>query len=65
MNNSINLPDDVVHLIRRAKKELRGEFVAYPLDSGLTIEEFRKDLTERLNQKKVDREITMQSGRNL
>ena len=46
------LPRDVIDLIRRAKKELPGEFVAYPLDSGLTVEEFRDSLLERLENAK-------------
>ena len=53
------LPKDVHDLIRRAKKELPGEFVAYPLDSGLTVEEFRDSLLERLeNAKKKKSETT-------
>ncbi|MBR0103383.1 MAG: hypothetical protein IJQ01_07790 [Selenomonadaceae bacterium] len=42
------MPDDVLALIRRAKKELPDEFVAYPLDSGMPIEDFRRDLQKRL-----------------
>ena len=51
MNSALKLPPDVLKFIRRAKKELPGEFVAYPLDSGLTIEEFRENLIKRLKEK--------------
>ena len=51
--------NSIIDLIRRAKKELPGEFVAYPLDSGLTVEEFRDSLLERLeNAKKKKSETT-------
>ena len=50
MKQVITLPEDVLELMRRAKKELPGEFVAYPLDSGMTIEEFRQSLLERLER---------------
>ena len=48
MSGAPTLPADVLALIRRAKKELPDEFVAYPLDSGISIEEFRRDLQKRL-----------------
>lgn len=56
MSGAPELPPDVLELIRRAKKELAGEFVAYPLDSGLTIEEFRRDLQRRLATRELNRE---------
>lgn len=52
------LPKDVIDLIRRAEKELPGEFVAYPLDSGLTVEEFRDSLLERLENAKKKKSET-------
>ena len=55
MSSAIKLPDDVIELIRQAKREFPGEFTAYPLDSGLTIEEFRENLIALLNDKKVEK----------
>lgn len=52
MSGAPELPPEVLELIRRAKKELPGEFVAYPLDSGFTIEEFRETLLKRLEAKR-------------
>ena len=46
------LPAEIIELIRCAKKNLPEEFVAYPLDSGLTIEEFRDGLLKRLEKAK-------------
>ena len=58
MSGAPKLPHDVLELIRRAKKELPGEFVAYPLDSGLTVEEFRDSLLERLENAKKKKSET-------
>ena len=58
MSGAPKLPHDVLELIRRAKKELPGEFVAYPLDSGLTIEEFREKLLKRLEKKRRSNDKT-------
>ena len=52
MSGAPELPPDVLALIRLARKELAGEFVAYPLDSGWTIEEFREKLLQRLEEKR-------------
>lgn len=60
MSGAPKLPADVLALIRRAKKELPGEFVAYPLDSGMSIEEFRQDLQKRL----ATREMKITKERN-
>lgn len=53
MSGAPKLPADVLALIRRAKKDLPNEFVAYPLDSGIPIEEFRKDLQKRLAERET------------
>lgn len=34
--------------MRRVREELPGEPWYYPLDSGMTVEEFRQSLLERL-----------------
>ena len=44
----IHFPEDVLDLMRRVREELPGEPWYYPLDSGLTIEEFRQILIDRL-----------------
>ncbi len=46
----INFPDDVRELMHRVREELPGEAWYYPLDSGMTIEEFRQRLLERLER---------------
>lgn len=53
MSGAPKLPADVLELIRRAKKELPGEFVAYPLDSGMPIEEFRRYLQKQLAKRET------------
>ena len=54
MSGAPKLPTDVLELIRRAKKELPNEFVAYPLDSGMPIEDFCRDLQKRLEIREVE-----------
>lgn len=44
----IHFPEDVLELMRRGRKEFPDEPWYYPLDSGMTIEEFRQSLLERL-----------------
>lgn len=56
MSGAPKLPRDVLELICQAKKELPGEFVAYPLDSSITIEEFRQSLLEKIKNKKTEQE---------
>ena len=44
----IHFPEDVLELMRRGREEFPNEAWYYPLDSGLTIEEFRQILIDRL-----------------
>ena len=46
----IHFPEDVLDLMRRVREELPGEPWHYPLDSGMTIEEFRQSLIARLEK---------------
>ena len=50
------LSEETGILIRQAKKEFPGQFWGYPLDTGLSEEEFVADLKKRLAEARAKRD---------